>query len=177
MTAILITGGVRSGKSRYAESLFAPAARIVYLTPGYPADQTADPEWAARVASHQARRPPGWHTVETLDLAQALQETALPALIDCIGIWVTRTIDALDGWDSPLASWRADFDAEVERLAAAVSAHRTSVVLVSNEVGWGVVPPTPAGRVFADLLGQTNQRLAAVCDKVVLMVAGRKLEL
>ncbi|MDR1238243.1 MAG: bifunctional adenosylcobinamide kinase/adenosylcobinamide-phosphate guanylyltransferase [Propionibacteriaceae bacterium] len=177
MTAILITGGVRSGKSRHAESLFAPDEQLVYLTPGYPADAAADPEWAARVANHQERRPSSWRTVETLNLAQALNETELPALIDCVGVWATRTIDALNGWDRPLADWRGDFDTEVERLTAAVSAHRANVVLVSNEVGWGVVPPTPAGRVFADLLGHTNQRLAAVCDKVVLMVAGRKLEL
>ncbi|MDR1430627.1 MAG: bifunctional adenosylcobinamide kinase/adenosylcobinamide-phosphate guanylyltransferase [Propionibacteriaceae bacterium] len=177
MTKTLVTGGVRSGKSRYAEQLFSADAEIAYLAPGYLADAAADPEWAARVASHQRRRPANWQTVETLDLAHALDGTELPALIDCVGIWVTRMVDALGGWDRPEQDWRPDFDAEVERLAAAVTAHWASVVLVSNEVGWGVVPPTAAGRVFADLLGYTNQRLGGVCDRVVLMVAGRVLEL
>jgi adenosylcobinamide kinase/adenosylcobinamide-phosphate guanylyltransferase len=177
MTTTLITGGVRSGKSRYAEALFAEQPSIVYLTPGYPADAEQDAEWAARVANHQAHRPSAWQTVETVDLARALESTPLPVLIDCLGIWVTRMVDQLDGWERPSAEWRPSFDQQLSDLAAAIAAHPSDVVLVSNETGWGLVPLYPAGRIFADLLGHTNQVLAASVDQVILMVAGRPLHL
>jgi adenosylcobinamide kinase/adenosylcobinamide-phosphate guanylyltransferase len=177
MTTTLITGGVRSGKSRHAESLFDPEQRIVYLTPGYPADPEQDAEWAARVANHQAHRPAAWQTVETVELARALRTTELPVLIDCLGIWVTRVVDELNGWERPPEEWQSDFDLRLSDLAAAVAAHPADVVLVSNETGWGLVPPYPAGRIFADLLGHTNQVLAASVDQVILMVAGRPLHL
>jgi adenosylcobinamide kinase/adenosylcobinamide-phosphate guanylyltransferase len=172
-----VTGGVRSGKSRYAESLIAADLPAAYLTPGYPADPKADLEWAERVANHQRLRSSLWETVETLELAEALRQTTKPVLIDCLGIWVTRTIDQLEGWERPTAQWQPALEEKVSQLAAAVREHSNDVVLVTNEIGWGVVPPYQAGRIFADELGRTNQRIAAVCDRVVLLVAGRVLEL
>ena len=174
MARILVTGGVRSGKSRYAEGLLDAAAPAIYLTPGYPADPAADPEWAARVDSHQARRPAGWRTVETLDLASIIASADAPVLVDCLGVWVTRLFDSWDAWDAAPADWQERLDTELANLATAVAAC-PEVTLVTNEVGWGLVSEYRAGRVFADQLGRTNQAVAAVCDEVVLMVAGRPL--
>lgn len=176
MAHVLVTGGVRSGKSRYAESLLADAD-VTYLTPGYPADADADPEWAARVAAHQQRRPAGWRTVETIDVAGELAAAPGPVLVDCLGTWLTRQLDARGAWEAADAAWSAALEAEAELLARAVAAHPWEVVIVTNEVGWGVVSEHRSGRVFADQLGRLNQRVAAACDRVVLIVAGRPLEL
>ena len=171
----LITGGVRSGKSSYAERLaasFGPA--VTYVATG-PRPGTDDPEWSARVAEHRARRPAGWTTVESLDLAGAIGSATGPVLIDCFGTWLTAVIDELDGWEAPTADWRPAFD---DRLRAVVAAWQTSdrpIVAVSNEVGWGVVPAYRSGRVFADLLGEVNRTIAAISDRLVLMVAGRPM--
>ena len=81
---VLVTGGVRSGKSSHAERLLADEAAVTYVTPGYPADPQADPEWAARVAAHQASRPASWTTLETVDVAHALRVTRGPVLVDCL---------------------------------------------------------------------------------------------
>lgn len=177
MARVLVTGGVRSGKSRYAEALLDAAAPAIYLTPGYPADPAADPEWAARVTSHQARRSSHWKTLETLDLAEAISAAEVPVLVDCLGTWLTRLIDGWDAWEQPVDSWRARLDDEVTALATAIADSRGDLVVVSNEVGWGLVSEYPAGRIFADQLGRTNQAIAAACDEVVLMVAGLPLRL
>lgn len=172
----LVTGGVRSGKSTYAESLLAGQDDVTYLTPGYLPDPEADPEWAARVATHRLRRPPNWATIETLDLAGALQRPG-PFLVDCLGTWVTRTLDELDAWNRPEPLWRSAFAAELKRLRLAWEATPGPLVGVTNEVGWGVVSEHRSGRLFADQLGRTNQAIASVSDVVVLMVAGRPLHL
>lgn len=177
MAHVLVTGGVRSGKSRYAESLLSPAAAVSYLTPGYPADQGADPEWAARVAAHRLRRPVAWSTVETLDLPGALRAAGGPVLIDCLGTWLTRLLDSWEAWDSEEPEWSARLTAETSALVAAVSEHPDELVVVTNEVGWGLVSEYRSGRLFADHLGRINQQVAAGCDQVVLMVAGRPLSL
>ncbi len=174
MARVLVTGGVRSGKSRYAEGLLDPNAPAVYVTPGYPADPAVDVEWAARVAAHRSRRPAAWRTAETLDLARVITAASSPVLVDCLGTWVTRLIDSWEAWETPVGEWLPTFDAEVSALTAAVAAS-PSVVLVSNEVGWGIVSEHRSARVFADQLGRANQAVAAVCDRVVLMVAGRPL--
>lgn len=175
MTRVLVTGGVRSGKSRYAESLLPAEAAATYLTPGYPADR--DAEWAARIAAHRLRRPPAWTTVESLDLAEALAETSTPVLIDCLGTWLTRLIDSWEAWEDGEASITAKLEPEIVRLVAAVAAHPADLVIVTNEVGWGLVSEHRSGRVFADHLGRLNQRVASACDQVVLLVAGRPLTL
>jgi adenosylcobinamide kinase/adenosylcobinamide-phosphate guanylyltransferase len=170
---VLITGGVRSGKSRYAEGLAteaAPDGLVRYVAP-MPVGPDADPEWAARIAVHRANRPSSWTTVETSDLAAVLAEGDEPVLIDCLGTWVTTVVDELGTWDAPLP----DFD---QRVAAVVRAWQQTdrmIIAVSNEVGWGVVPAYRSGRVFADLLGELNRTIAELSDQLVLMVAGRPL--
>ncbi|RNL60770.1 bifunctional adenosylcobinamide kinase/adenosylcobinamide-phosphate guanylyltransferase [Nocardioides marmoriginsengisoli] len=170
---ILVTGGVRSGKSAHAEALLRDRDTVTYVAPG-PMPSADDAEWAARVAAHRARRPATWTTRESTDLGD------LPGgsvLVDCLGTWLTAQLDELGAWEANAAStWRTRFDA---RLDAAVTAASTAadLVLVTNEVGLGVVPEHASGRLFRDLLGTVNQRFAAVCDEVHLVVAGRVLVL
>ena len=176
MSRVLVTGGVRSGKSSHAEGLLRGPDTVTYVTPGYPADPVADPEWAARVARHRLARPAGWSTVETVDVADALRAHPGPVLVDCVGTWLTRQLDAL-GWDSPRPE-ASDRIAELTAdLAAAVGEHPGPLVLVTNEVGWGLVSEHASGRLFADLLGRANQALGCVVDHVDLVVAGRVLKL
>lgn len=171
----LVLGGIRSGKSRWAEGAVTHGAEdgapVRYLATGPAAD--SDPAWAHRVGIHQARRPAHWRTVETCDLVAAL--TAGPhapnaaTLVDDIGGWLTATMDRLGAWTG------GSVGPEVDALVRAVDAFTAPLVLVSPEVGLTVVPATEAGRRFADELGTVNQRLAAVCDRVVLVVAGQPL--
>jgi adenosylcobinamide kinase/adenosylcobinamide-phosphate guanylyltransferase len=174
---VLVTGGVRSGKSRHAESLLSADAPVTYLTPGYPADPVKDAEWAARVAAHRLRRPPAWRTVESLELAAGIAEAPGPVLIDCLGTWLTRLMDGWQAWDDDAPEWASRLEAAVSGLAAAVAGHPSDVVVVTNEVGWGLVSEYRSGRLFADNLGRINQRVAASCDRVVLLVAGRPIVL
>lgn len=167
---ILVTGGVRSGKSSHAEGLLRDEARVRYVAPG-PAYDDAD--WAARIAAHRARRPATWETVETHDLAAALDADA-PVLVDCLGTWLTAVVDEAGAWDAPSGEVLALVEAQV---AEAVAALGRDVVLVTNEVGLGVVPEHRSGRLFRDLLGTVNQRFGAACDEVHLVVAGRVLRL
>ena len=174
---VLITGGVRSGKSRHAEALLAEQDSVTYIAPGPLADPVRDPEWAERVVEHQARRPRRWTTVETADVAAAVAAAPGAVLLDCLGTWVTAVIDDLDGWNRPAAHWRNDFEAATTSLVDAWSAGHHLLVAVTNEVGMGVVPAHASGRLFRDLLGLVNQRVAAVSDDVLLVVAGRVLRL
>ena len=173
----LITGGVRSGKSRHAELLLASAEAVTYLAPGPVPDPVADPEWADRVALHRSRRPSHWTTVETTDVATALSAATGAVLLDCLGTWVTAVIDELDGWNRPAPLWRDDFDSRTAALTRAWTAAPGPLVAVTNEVGMGVVPAHASGRVFRDLLGTVNQQVAAASDDVLLVVAGRVLRL
>ncbi|GAA4888512.1 bifunctional adenosylcobinamide kinase/adenosylcobinamide-phosphate guanylyltransferase [Actinomycetospora straminea] len=136
-------------------------------------DPATDPEWADRVATHRQRRPATWRTVEDADLPAVLAGApAEPVLVDDLATWVTGLLDDA-GWarDAPsVAAARND-------LVAAVAGHDGTLVLVSAEVGLGVVPSTSAGRRFRDELGALNQELAAVCDEVWLLVAGLPLRL
>jgi adenosylcobinamide kinase/adenosylcobinamide-phosphate guanylyltransferase len=175
MTTTLVLGGVRSGKSRYAEQLLREREKVTFVAPGYPADPS-DPEWAARVASHQARRPESWTTLETLDLAGAIREATSPLLIDCLGLWLTRFIDGIGGWDNPRESSIAVAWA-LRDLTDAWCNAPTDIVAVTNEVGLGVVPSTPAGGLFRDELGRLNAALSARSDHVFLVAAGRVLDL
>jgi adenosylcobinamide kinase / adenosylcobinamide-phosphate guanylyltransferase len=159
----LVLGGARSGKSRYAESLFAA------LPPPWTYVATAEPgddEMTARIAAHRARRGSQWKIVEEPhEIAEAIVlSQPKPVLIDCLTLWLSNMMLA----DS-------DIDAEVARLERALEAALAPVVLVSNEVGSGIVPDHPLGRKFRDLQGMLNQRIAARADHVVLMVAGLPL--
>ncbi len=177
MTRVLVTGGVRSGKSAYAEALFAGASSVTYIAAGPTPEDGADPEWAARIAAHRDRRPAHWATVEHGDVAAVLRATQTPVLVDCLGTWLTATVDALGTWDQPLATWQDRIDEQVRALVEAWQDRTELSVAVTNEVGWGLVSEHRSGRVFADLLGRVNQAVAAVSDEVVLLVAGRPLRL
>lgn len=174
---VLVTGGVRSGKSRHAESLLASAQAVTYVAPGPPGLADADPEWAERIAAHQARRPRTWTTVETRDLSAALARPG-SVLVDCLGTWLTSVLDEKELWEAPAAQATTTVTTLLEETAAALAArNHDEIVVVTNEVGLGVVPAHRSGRLFRDLLGVVNQRLAAECDEVHLVVAGRVLVL
>lgn len=165
-------GGIRSGKSRWAEDTIAralPSGRPVrYLAPGPTAPPDAD--WARRVAEHRGRRPAHWSTVETDDIATQLRQSPhCPTLVDDLGRWLTCTLDRLGAWDDGSVA------EPVRAMLAAISDFAAPLVLVSPEVGLTIVPATASGRRFADELGSLNQQLAAVCDQVVLVVAGQAL--
>ncbi|HEX7739781.1 MAG TPA: bifunctional adenosylcobinamide kinase/adenosylcobinamide-phosphate guanylyltransferase [Marmoricola sp.] len=172
---VLVTGGVRSGKSTHAESLAAGWPALTYVAPGPTEDEDTDPDWTARLDAHRSRRPATWTTLETRDLAAALASDG-PVLVDCLGTWLTGVIDDRQLWDHPAD----EITATIEMLlhdACAVLDHRDDVILVTNEVGLGVVPEHRSGRLFRDLLGTVNQRIATCCDEVHLVVAGRALVL
>jgi adenosylcobinamide kinase/adenosylcobinamide-phosphate guanylyltransferase len=163
----LVVGGARSGKSRFAERL----ARASGLPVVYIATATArDDEMRARIAEHQARRDAAWRTVEAPDdLAGALDaETGAGryALVDCLTLWLSNVM--LAGEDVPAA---------IDRLLAALSRAGGPVVLVSNEVGSGIVPDNALARAFRDHQGWLNQRVAALSGRVTLVAAGLPLDL
>jgi len=174
---ILITGGIRSGKSRYAETLLADCQEVTYVAAGPPPDPAVDAEWAARIANHQARRASHWQTLETTDVAGALRSASGAILIDCFGTWLTALIDQLGTWEQPLASWQGEFQDQLEDLVKAWRERRGLAIAVTNEVGWGLVSPYRSGRVFAELLGLVNQDMAAASDEVIMIIAGRALRL
>lgn len=172
---VLVTGGVRSGKSRHAERLMSRFPRVTYVALGPTERDDPDPDWAARLAAHRARRPARWTTLETRDLAAALA-TPEPVLLDCLGTWLTGVLDQRALWDAPVEQVTDTVSALLDEAVAALG-RRDDVVVVTNEVGFGVVPPHRSGRLFRDLLGVANQRIAEVCDEVHLVVAGRVLRL
>ncbi|WP_326546291.1 bifunctional adenosylcobinamide kinase/adenosylcobinamide-phosphate guanylyltransferase [Mycolicibacterium sp. ND9-15] len=167
----LVLGGIRSGKSRWAEAALADEATdpqpVRYLATG--PEPVGDPEWAARVAAHRARRQGRWSTVETTDVATCLRTEPIATLVDDIGSWLTAAMDRSGAWtDGSIAT-------DVDDLLDAVGGFSAPLAVVSPEVGLTVVPATAAGRRFADELGALNQRLATVCDRVVLVIAGQPL--
>ena len=174
---ILVTGGIRSGKSRYAERLLAGAPAVTYIAPGPRPDPAVDADWARRIAGHRVRRPASWTTLETDDLPAALRAGHPAVLIDSLGTWLTATIDRMGTWDEPRPAWQGDFDDRLADLVAAWQSGPALAVAVTEEVGWGLVAEHRSGRIFTDLLGQVNQEIAAVSDEVTLVVAGRALQL
>jgi adenosylcobinamide kinase / adenosylcobinamide-phosphate guanylyltransferase len=171
----LVLGGVRSGKSRYAQRLAERAQRVTFIAT---AEAREDAEMQSKIARHRADRPQHWLTIEEpIRLANAIH-TALPAsdavLIDCLTIFAANLLETYGDNE-------AERDSEIDKLCAALNAHTDaqtqSIILVSNEVGSGVVPAYPVGRQFRDLVGEINQRVAAVADTVLLMVAGLPLPL
>lgn len=166
---VLVTGGARSGKSAYAEQLLA-GLDVDYVATA--ARRPEDPEWEQRIVAHQARRPANWVTIETLDIASVLAEkSAKPVMVDSIGVWLTRTIDDLDGWANPLAA-QGELSKRMAALAKAYAQTSRMVVSVTDECGLGIVPESASVRFFRDQLGTINQLLASCCNQVVLCVAG-----
>jgi len=164
----LVLGGARAGKSAYAEALIAPDDRGpgLYLATA----EAGDAEMAERIAQHRARRGAAWTTIEEpLELTQALRAYARaerPILVDCLTLWLSNLM--LAGRD-PEAATGGLIDA-LPRLAG-------PIVLVSNEVGLGIVPDNPLARRFRDAAGRLNQAVAAACQRVVLVAAGLPLVL
>ncbi|MDO8731826.1 MAG: bifunctional adenosylcobinamide kinase/adenosylcobinamide-phosphate guanylyltransferase [Actinomycetota bacterium] len=175
----LVIGGARSGKSTFAEALAMNRGRVTYLATG--GDRPDDAEWRERVATHQARRPVAWTTVESTDVVGVLRTHAGGTLlIDCISLWLTGVLDESGIWNREVADQHdslASINIKIDELVAAVQACEVDLIMVSNEAGQGVVPPTYAGRLFRDLLGITNARLAQACSAAYFIVAGRVLPL
>lgn len=161
----LVLGGARSGKSAFAEQLVA-AGPVRYIATAVV--DPADTDFAERIAAHQARRPADWTVVEGDPIAGLGQSTSA-TLIDDLGTWLTARLDARKAWELPRGTVGPDLDA----LVAAVAGYAERLVIVSPEVGLGVIPATRSGRLFRDEIGTLNQRLAAVCDEVYLLVAGQ----
>ncbi|WP_431878804.1 bifunctional adenosylcobinamide kinase/adenosylcobinamide-phosphate guanylyltransferase [Micromonospora marina] len=167
---LLVLGGIRSGKSEIAEALVADAPTVRYVATA-PAGDPEDTEWAARLATHRARRPGSWTTEETAANPGRLVEVIAAAgpndtlLVDDLGGWVTVLLDP--------AHQPADDTATIAELAAAVRSSTARLVLVSPEVGLSLVPTTPLGRAFTDALGAANRAVADACDAVALVVAGQ----
>ena len=166
----LVLGGIRSGKSRWAEESLAGAEPVTYIATGTGRD---DADWTARINTHRARRPADWRTVESSDVAAGLRGSSGPTLVDDIGNYLTAAMDRNGAWEHGSAVVADQLDA----LLDAVRAFDAPLALVSPEVGLTVIPDTAAGRLFADVLGTLNQRLAAACDRVVLVVAGIPVQL
>ncbi len=160
-TLTLVLGGARSGKSRHAEALVEACARPwIYLATA----QAFDDEMRARIAQHRARRSPNWQTHETtLEAPEFLAQVPVgrPLLMDCATFWLTNVM--LAGRDA---------EAECRRLVDVLRKPRGPWVIVSNEVGSGIVPENALARRFADEAGKLNQAIAACADTVLLMVAG-----
>ncbi|MGW6786723.1 bifunctional adenosylcobinamide kinase/adenosylcobinamide-phosphate guanylyltransferase [Streptomyces sp. NPDC054987] len=169
----LVLGGARSGKSVEAERRLESFPEVVYAATGGARD--GDAEWARRVGLHRERRPAGWRTVETCDLVPLLAADGPPLLVDCLALWLTDAMDRAGAWDDEVWAERGrrQLDERTADLVAAVRATRRQVVLVSNEVGSGVVPATASGRRFRDELGRLNARVAGECEHVLLVVAGQ----
>ncbi|MGW4774604.1 bifunctional adenosylcobinamide kinase/adenosylcobinamide-phosphate guanylyltransferase [Nocardia sp. NPDC004278] len=169
----LVLGGARSGKSAFAEVLAAEGGPVRYIATAIP--DSADLDFAERIARHRDRRPADWTVLESADPAAVLR-AAPPAgttLIDDIGSWLTARIDARAAWDAPRGAISPDTDA----LVTAVAAYPGRLVIVTPEVGMGVIPATRSGRLFRDEIGTLNQRLAQTCDEAFFIVAGLPLRL
>ncbi len=163
---VLVLGAARSGKSAHAEALLAGSPDVTYVATAPP--RAGDTEWEARVAAHVLRRPPGWRTLETGDVAAVLGDADGAVLVDDLGLWLVRVLDDAQAWDRPEPA----FAAALADLLAAWAATRACVVLVAPEVGAGVVPEHRSGRVFRDLIGTATAALAGTADEVVQVVAG-----
>jgi adenosylcobinamide kinase / adenosylcobinamide-phosphate guanylyltransferase len=188
---ILILGGARSGKSTFAERLAASSGRTV----AFIATATAgDDEMRERIARHRASRPGEWHTIEEpLDLARAVRQAYKLAdvlLLDCVTLWLgnmllqepgQRESDHKGKEELRISSHLFDEQSsqQIEVLLAVVQSLETgkTLIVVSNEVGLGIVPAYPLGRVYRDTLGYVNQRIAQVADRVYLMVAGMAVDI
>jgi adenosylcobinamide kinase/adenosylcobinamide-phosphate guanylyltransferase len=163
----LVLGGARSGKSRWAQRFVSQHyKRPLYLATA----EAGDDEMRERIRHHREARGPEWQTVEEpLDIAGVLTDTAMDAgavLVDCLTLWLTNVMLKLGG---------EQFASRRDALVAALSAPARPVVLVSNEVGMGLVPESALGREFRDLAGWLNQAVADVADLVVFVVAGQPL--
>ena len=170
MALTFLLGGARSGKSSLAVRLASEWGGPVTFVAT--AERRDDPEMDARIDAHRAERPPDWETVEApLDLGRAVADAPEGAclVVDCLTLWVANVLEA--GWSD------AETEAAAAELARAAAAREVPTMVVSNEVGLGIVPETQLGRRYRDVLGRVNAVVAAKADRALLVVAGRALEL
>ena len=182
---ILILGGARSGKSAWAERLAAQRGQpVLYLATATAGDE----EMAARIAQHRAARPNGWTTMEEpLHLLRAIDaaDVGQTVLVDCLTLWVSNALlgqlapgqDADSLLEEAWAATEAAVVEEARALAPAARERDLTLILVSNEVGMGIVPAAPLGRRYRDILGRVNQEAAREADAVVIMIAGIPVDL
>jgi adenosylcobinamide kinase / adenosylcobinamide-phosphate guanylyltransferase len=177
----LVLGGARSGKSIAAERLLADVPDVVYVATG--GTDSGNAEWAERVAKHQARRPATWGLAETIDLVPLLETPGPPLLIDCLTLWLSRTMDALQVWETlghaaaVEEQTTARLEQEITRLADAWQSTPRRLVAVSNDVGSGIVPADPGTRLFRDQMGRLNTTISLASTQVLWTIAGRTLPL
>jgi len=169
---VLILGGARSGKSSFAQRLAKKAgSNVLFLATA----QAGDDEMAERIARHKTSRPATWHTIEEpLELASVLQREASSTdvvIVDCLTLWLNNLLLKEGGTSE------TEVLEQVDRLLDVYKNGTASYIVVSGEVGLGLVPPYPLGRIYRDILGWVNQKVASRADKVFLMVAGIPLEL
>jgi adenosylcobinamide kinase/adenosylcobinamide-phosphate guanylyltransferase len=177
----LIFGGARSGKSAFAERQAAASGlRVIYVATA----QARDDEMRRRITHHQARRPASWALVETpLELAATLRRHAAPEvclLVDCLTLWLSNLLFAGEAARQAEAGQSIAcplLRGETQALIDVLPHLPGRILLVSNEVGWGIVPMAPVSRLFADEQGRLNQQVATVCERVTLMAAGLPLTL
>ncbi len=167
----LILGGARSGKSTYAEKLAATyGPRVLYLATA----EAGDEEMAERIAVHRAVRPDTWQTLEAPhnvgDALSTINSSPDVVLLDCLTLWVTNILLAME--DQPPADIEKTVKIETDKLLATRNQLEFPLIVVSNEVGLGLVPDYPLGRIYRDMLGRANQLLAQHADRVIFMVAG-----
>ncbi|WP_417840650.1 bifunctional adenosylcobinamide kinase/adenosylcobinamide-phosphate guanylyltransferase [Terasakiella sp.] len=157
----LFLGGARSGKSAYAEKIIEDLGGGIYLA----TSRVWDAEMAERVQIHQARRNDLWRTIEEpVAIHDIIANTDKPMLVDCLTLWLSN-----------LMEMEADIDQETEQLCRALKMAKQDVVLVSNEVGLGIVPDNALARKFRDLAGKINQTVAQTADRVIFVAAGLPL--
>jgi adenosylcobinamide kinase / adenosylcobinamide-phosphate guanylyltransferase len=170
-TLTLILGGARSGKSRHALTYARPRDRVLFVATA----EGGDAEMEARIAAHRLERPAGWQTLEApRDVAAAIGSTVddhAVVIVDCLTLLASNVVCALSE-EAVVADVERALQAEVEALLDLRGQRRARWVIVSNEVGMGVVPAYASGRMFRDALGRANQQVALAADEVVLMVAG-----
>ena len=168
MSLVVLLGGARSGKSRLAVRLAGESgAPVVFVATG----EAGDDEMAARIARHRDERPAGWTTVEEPRRLLGAVEAAPPEsclVVDCLSLWVANLIE--------VAAVEA-IEGEAGEAAAAAAARPGGTIAVTNEVGLGVVPATPLGRAYRDVLGRVNEAWVAAADEALFVVAGRALRL
>ena len=164
-TITLVLGGARSGKSQYAQALASRRRKVTYIATAQPRDT----EMRRKIARHRRQRPSHWKTAEvSRNLGKTIQEEGPKAdvlIIDCLTTYLANAANTRKGGATRLP-------ALAEEACEVIRTTKASVIVISNEVGSGVVPGYRSGRVYRDLLGQMNQQLAAIADRVVLMVAG-----
>jgi len=184
MSAIFVTGPVRSGKSAFAVLLAERSgARVTFVATA--ARDAGDPEWSARLERHARERPAAWATLETAGLGPEELLVRLAGadssefwVFDALGTWLaTRLFERADAIEGDYAGVEAALDGEASALADALVAFAGTIAIVGEQVGWDVVPERASARLFRDVLGRMERRIAARAKRAVLLVAGLPVEL